>query len=95
MGTTAISEVLLEKPPLISFDSVDSLSRESEIQSPSSLGDDSTPDTELSLSSEPELDHKEPTTSLDTKANARKKAASLTLEEQVTRHYLLPILLTY
>ncbi len=73
----------MEPPRLMSFDSVDSISRESEIQSPSSLGDDSTPDTELSLSSEPEVDHKKPSISIDTKANARSKAASLSLEEQV------------
>lgn len=83
MATTAISGALLEKPSLISFDSVDSLSRESEIQSSSSLGGDSTPDTELSLSSEPKLGLKKPSTFIDTKANARRKAASLTLEEQV------------
>lgn len=67
----------------MSFDSVDSISRDSEIQSPSSLGDDSTPDTELSLASEPEIDHKKPSSSIDKKANARSKAASLSLEEQV------------
>jgi hypothetical protein len=84
MATTAISEVLMEPPRLMSFDSVDSISRDSEIQSPSSLGDDSTPDTELSLSSEPEVDHKKPSSFIDTKANARSKAASLSLEEQVS-----------
>jgi hypothetical protein len=73
----------MEPPRLMSFDSVDSISRESEIQSPSSLGDDSTPDTELSLSSEPEVDHKKPSIFIDMKANARSKAASLSLEEQV------------
>ncbi len=85
MATTAISAVLTEPPPLMSFDSVESMSRDSEIQSPSSLGDDSTPDTELSLSSElaPEAELKKLSTPIDSKANARAKAASLSLEEQV------------
>jgi hypothetical protein len=78
----------MEPPRLMSFDSVDSISRESDFQSSSSLCDDSTPDTELSLSSEPEVDHKKPLISIDMKANARRKAASLSLEEQVIKFSL-------
>jgi hypothetical protein len=86
MATTTISAVLTAPPALTRLDSVETVSRESDVQSPSSLGDDSTPDTELSLSSEPplELGTKKISTSIDPKANARRKAASLSLEEQVS-----------
>jgi hypothetical protein len=82
MATTAISAVRTGPSALSRFDSVESVS---DVQSPSSLGDDSTPDTELSLSSEPplELDAKKASVFTDAKANARRKAASLSLEEQV------------
>jgi hypothetical protein len=85
MATTAISAVLTGPPALSRFDSVESVFRDLDVQSPSSLGDDSTPDTELSLSSEPplELDAKKASVFTDAKANARRKAASLSLEEQV------------
>ena len=86
MAATAISAVLTEPPPLMSFNSVDSMSRDYDVQSPSSLGDDSTLDTELSVSSEisPEPDSKNISTSIDIKSNTRSKAASLSLEEQVS-----------
>ena len=85
MATTAISAVLPGPPALSRFDSVESVFRDSDVQSPSSLGDDSTPDTELSLSSEPplELDAKKASAFTNAKANARRKAASLSVEEQV------------
>ena len=85
MATNTISAVLTESLPLSRLDSVESVFKDSDMRSPSSQGDDSTPDTELSLSSEAplELDTKKPSFFLDARTNARKKAASLSLEEQV------------
>lgn len=86
----ASNEVTSETPAPISTDTP--MSRDSEVESPSSLGDETTPDSELSLSSEPSPDpgrHSKTSpfiaAPVDAKAKAVAKAKTLTFEEQVSQ----------
>jgi hypothetical protein len=85
MATVETPSLVPDVSAQFAVDPVNDAVRDSEDQSPSSQAADSTPDTELSLTSEelPELYPPKPSSFVDAKANARRKVATLSLKEQV------------
>jgi hypothetical protein len=86
----APAPVISEIPTQITTDTPSVMSRDSEVESPSSLGYGTTPDSELSLTSEPSPEPRHEKlpplmAPVDARAKSRAKAKELSLEEQVSQ----------